>query len=94
MHPDDRRRVLDEAERTRGVIIRVRDTGAGISAEHLPRVFDPFFTTKEVGEGTGLGLSIAFGIVKEHRGEITANSIPGEGTEFTIHLPLSTSSHR
>ena len=51
------------------------------------RVFDPFFTTKEVGSGTGLGLSITYSIVKEHGGEISVVSPPGEGAKFTIELP-------
>ncbi|MHC5039212.1 MAG: sensor histidine kinase, partial [Planctomycetota bacterium] len=54
----------------------------------LPKIFDPFFTTKEVGKGTGLGLSICHGIIKEHRGAIRVESKAGEGTQFTVELPL------
>ena len=70
-------------------IIRVRfeDDGTGIAAEHLGQVFDPFFTTKDIGEGTGLGLSVSYGIIKDHGGEIRAESTPGHGTCFTISLP-------
>lgn len=64
------------------------DTGRGIAVEHLPRIFDPFFTTKGVGEGTGLGLSVSYGIVHEHGGEIHVQSRVGEGSAFTIHLPI------
>ncbi|WP_447978383.1 ATP-binding protein [Candidatus Nitrospira bockiana] len=71
------------------VTVSVKDSGIGIPPEYLSRVFDPFFTTKEVGQGTGLGLSIAFGIVKEHHGEIAVTSQVGHGTEFTIQLPIS-----
>jgi two-component system NtrC family sensor kinase len=53
------------------------------------RVFDPFFTTKEVGEGTGLGLSISYSIVKKHGGEITVESGEGEGSAFTVTLPIN-----
>ena len=64
------------------------DQGCGIPAENLNKVFEPFFTTKDVGQGTGLGLSVSYGIVKDHGGEISVNSKPGEGTIFTIILPL------
>ena len=67
----------------------MRDTGPGISAEALPRVFEPFFSTKEVGRGTGLGLAVAYGVVKDHRGAITADNHPDGGAVFTIELPLA-----
>jgi two-component system NtrC family sensor kinase len=70
------------------VRISICDNGPGISAENLLRIFDPFFTTKQVGQGTGLGLSLCYGIVKEHGGNITPTSPPGEGTTFVIELPL------
>jgi len=70
-----------------GVFIEVKDSGAGISTEHLTRIFDPFFTTKPVGEGTGLGLSISYKIVEEHRGTLRVSSRAGEGARFTICLP-------
>ena len=69
--------------------IQIRDTGAGISKENLPRLFDPFFTTKEPGKGTGLGLSIAHSIVVEkHHGTLAVQSEMGKGTTFTITLPV------
>jgi signal transduction histidine kinase/ActR/RegA family two-component response regulator len=69
------------------VRIIIHDNGPGISEENLLRIFDPFFTTKEVGQGTGLGLSLCYGIIKEHGGNITPTSRPGDGAKFTIELP-------
>ncbi len=68
--------------------IRISDTGCGIEQAKLDRIFEPFFTTKEVGKGTGLGMSIAYDIVKKHNGKITVQSTVGEGTTFTIILPV------
>jgi signal transduction histidine kinase/ActR/RegA family two-component response regulator len=69
------------------VSLTVRDTGHGIPEQLIERIFDPFFTTKEHTEGTGMGLAVAHGIVKSHKGLITVESRPGEGTTFTILLP-------
>ena len=69
------------------VVVTVGDTGSGIKESDLGRIFDPFFTTKDVGEGTGLGLSISYGIIKDHRGEVSVESAEGKGTTFTIRLP-------
>ncbi len=65
----------------------VRDTGAGIPAEELPRIFDPFYSTKE--RGTGLGLAFALQVVQEHGGTIRCESQVGRGTSFTIRLPAA-----
>ncbi|MFH1394744.1 MAG: ATP-binding protein [Candidatus Omnitrophota bacterium] len=70
------------------VLIKIADTGKGIAPENLLKVFDPFFTTKEVGKGTGLGLSISHGIIKKHGGTIEVESKVGEGSVFTIKLPI------
>ncbi|MES3024033.1 MAG: ATP-binding protein [Pseudomonadota bacterium] len=65
------------------------DNGCGMPPAMLDRIFEPFFTTKGVGEGSGLGLSISFGIVEKHRGGISVESVEGEGTSFTVRLPLA-----
>jgi two-component system NtrC family sensor kinase len=65
-----------------------RDTGVGIPEHHRQRLFEPFFTTKKNGKGVGLGLSVAYGIIQEHGGTVQIRSAPGEGTEFTVELPL------
>jgi signal transduction histidine kinase len=70
-------------------VIEVSDTGSGIPSEHLARIYDPFFTTKSIGQGTGLGLSITYGIVREHEGTINVESTVGQGTRFSVSLPLS-----
>jgi len=70
------------------IFVEISDTGCGIPAENLNRIFEPFFTTKEVGKGTGLGMSISYEIINEHGGEIRVASTVGEGTVFTIRLPL------
>ncbi|MCU0560421.1 MAG: ATP-binding protein [Desulfobacterales bacterium] len=71
----------------KAVAIRVVDTGVGVPAANMPRLFEPFFTTKKKGQGVGLGLSVAYGIIQEHGGTISAQSVVGEGTTFTIRLP-------
>ena len=76
----------DDAETT--IELDFSDTGCGIPEDVLGRIFDPFFTTRRVGEGTGLGLSLTQGIVKNHGGEISVASKVGEGTTFTISLPV------
>lgn len=67
------------------------DHGHGIPPEIVKKIFEPFFTTKDVGKGTGLGLSVSYGIINEHGGEIKVTSEPGQGTTFTIVLPVQKS---
>ena len=71
--------------------IRFQDNGVGIPEEIRSKLFEPFFTTKTVGEGTGLGMSISYGIIEEHGGRIEVDSTVGEGTAFSIYLPLDQS---
>ncbi|MDA8165847.1 MAG: response regulator [Desulfobacteraceae bacterium] len=69
------------------VRLTVRDSGHGMEPDVLRRIFDPFFTTKEAPSCSGLGLAVIFGIIKQHQGSIRAESSPGQGTTFIIHLP-------
>jgi signal transduction histidine kinase len=71
-----------------GVTIMIRDTGVGIAPEHIPRLFEPFFTTRSHEGGTGLGLSVSYGIILNHGGRIDVQSSLGEGSTFTIWLPV------
>lgn len=71
------------------VLLKVRDTGCGMTEEVRRKIFDPFFTTKEVGKGTGLGLAICYDIVQKHQGEIEVESKPGAGTLFWVWLPMA-----
>ena len=80
--------IVTRSERA-GAVVEVADTGSGIPAAQLSRIYDPFFTTKEIGKGTGLGLSITYGIVQEHGGSIACDSQVGQGTRFSIRLPLA-----
>ncbi|MBT3221750.1 MAG: HAMP domain-containing histidine kinase, partial [Proteobacteria bacterium] len=70
------------------ISVSITDNGTGIPEENLERIFEPFFTTKEIG-GTGLGLSITYGIVQKLGGQIDVKSTPGEGSCFTVTLPLT-----
>jgi len=74
---------------TEQCFVRVKDTGAGIPADVLPRIFDPFFTTKEDQNRTGLGLAVAHSILQQHGGDIVVDSTPGVGTEFQVSLPIA-----
>jgi signal transduction histidine kinase len=67
-------------------VVRIQDTGIGIPQDQIARLFDPFFTTRP--KGTGLGLTIVHRVIHEHNGSIRVASLPGEGTTFTIELPL------
>lgn len=79
--------IRTSADKTQ-VKIEVQDTGVGISPENMRKLFTPFFTTKREVKGVGLGLAVSYGIVQRHRGRIEVQSKEGEGTTFTVYLPL------
>jgi two-component system NtrC family sensor kinase len=70
------------------IYITIKDNGTGMDEQTQRKMFEPFFTTKDVGEGTGLGMSITYNTIKKHNGQITVNSILGEGTEFVLQIPI------
>jgi signal transduction histidine kinase len=87
--PGPRRLTIRTAAEPDAVRIAIEDTGTGIPKEIIGKIFDPFFTTKEKSKGTGLGLSLCQGIVAAHGGEIIVESSPGQGTCFTLRLPIA-----
>lgn len=88
-HAKSERRVeISTAKSDGAVLLTVSDNGDGIPPENLSKIFDPFFTTKLEGKGVGLGLAVTYGIIQAHGGEIEVKSAVGEGTTFTVSLPL------
>jgi CheY-like chemotaxis protein len=84
---DAKQALAHEISPGRFAVLTFRDTGEGMDSQTMSHLFQPFFTTKEKGKGTGLGLSTVYGIVKENHGDVWAESVPGQGTVFTICLP-------
>ena len=76
-----------DSDRRSYLRISISDDGAGIAKSDIDHIFEPFYTTKDVGEGTGLGLSISHGIVQEHGGWIDVQSVPEQGSTFSVYLP-------
>ena len=70
------------------LVLSVQDTGCGIPEGNKDSVYDPFFTTKEIGKGTGQGLAIVYSLIEKHGGSIELVSTEGEGTTFTVRLPM------
>ena len=70
------------------IIVEISDNGCGIPEDTISKIFEPFYTTKEVGKGTGLGLSVSYGIIKKFEGNISIESKVGEGSKFTIQVPI------
>ena len=82
-----------DAQPGAGVMLTVRDNGAGMKPEVMNRVFEPFFTTKQTGAGTGLGLSMVYGIVRQSGGDVEVTSEYGVGSEFRVKLPAAEHTH-
>lgn len=85
---EDNNSRFEKNEKGKFAVLSVSDQGTGMDENTLNHIFEPFFTTKVVGKGTGLGLSTVYGIIAQSQGTVYVNSKPGEGTEFTILLPL------
>jgi signal transduction histidine kinase len=90
--PDGGTLTISTERQGQDAILRLADTGTGIAPEHLPRIFEPFFTTRPVGEGAGLGLAVSLGCVQDHGGWIEVESQLGQGSTFTVWLPLEAQS--
>ena len=86
--PEGGRLTISTLHRKSVAVLRIADTGLGMSSEVRKRVFLPFFTTKDVNEGTGLGLAVAHGIVSAHGGRISVDSRPGQGSCFEVEIPV------
>lgn len=74
------------------LVLVVRDNGAGIAPEHLPKIFDPFFTTKSATGAPGMGLAIVFGLLAKAHGHVQVDSTPGQGSEFRLFFPVESAS--
>ncbi len=80
--------LLKTAYDDQNIYITIKDNGTGMDEQTQKKMFEPFFTTKDVGEGTGLGMSITYNTIKKHNGQIMVDSKLGEGTEFTLQIPI------
>ena len=83
---------VDDAQQY--LAVSVKDNGVGIEESKLVQIFEPFFTTKKAGEGTGLGLAISAQIMEQHHGRMEVSSVVGEGTTFTLLLPVQSTAHK
>jgi signal transduction histidine kinase len=75
-------------ESRQAIVVEIADTGCGIPKEYLGRICEPFFSTKP--KGTGLGLAVTYGFIMNHQGDFQVESEPGQGTRFTVTIPITT----
>lgn len=87
--PNGGRLIVRTFKREGQVVVEVQDTGCGISPENMQKLFTPFFTTKKEVKGVGLGLAVSYGIIQRHNGKIDVKSKEGEGSTFTVSLPIN-----
>jgi two-component system, NtrC family, sensor kinase len=85
----ERRVAIETSTEEGAIVLTISDNGEGIPQENLAKIFDPFFTTKSDGKGVGLGLAVSYGIIQAHGGDIEVKSKPGEGTAFSVSLPVA-----
>lgn len=88
-HSSEKKLSIEAQVQTNKIILRITDTGSGVSPSLREKIFEPFFTTKEVNKGTGIGLSLALSIIRDHQGELSLEQPEHPGTTFVIRLPLS-----
>jgi two-component system NtrC family sensor kinase len=78
---------ISTAVKSGNILVTIRDSGAGMSADRRKRIFEPFYTTKEQGKGTGLGLSVSLSIIESIGGSIDVQSLEGQGSSFIVTIP-------
>jgi two-component system, cell cycle sensor histidine kinase and response regulator CckA len=83
----------EDAAGTTSAVLKVSDTGTGISSDAQPHIFEPFYTTKDVGQGSGLGLAMVYGFVEQSGGRIRFETSAGRGTAFELTFPLASPAH-
>jgi two-component system NtrC family sensor kinase len=82
--------VREDEDGKKWLLATVKDNGIGIEKDHLPKIFNPFYTSKGAIKGTGLGLSVSLGIAEAHEGTIEVETVLGEGSSFSLVLPVET----
>ena len=92
--PDGGKLLISAEQRDDWVVVVIGDTGTGIPQEHIRQIFEPFYSTKPPGQGTGLGLAIVHRQIQEIGGRIEVESVPDQGTRFSLYLPIANSERK